>query len=74
MSLDDNQIEEIREVFNHFDTDGNQVIDPDEFGRLCEALGAGFTPEELELGLKAIDTNSNGKIEFSEFVAWWENR
>ena len=74
MTLSDEKIEEIKEVFNHFDTDGNQVIDPEEFGRLCEALGAGFTEEELAMGLQAVDTNSNGKIEFSEFVAWWENR
>ncbi len=66
--------EEMREVFEHFDRDGNGVIDPDEFAALCRALGAGFTDAELAAGRDAIDLDSNGMIEFDEFAAWWNSR
>ncbi|MBK8012256.1 MAG: EF-hand domain-containing protein [Deltaproteobacteria bacterium] len=65
---------ELREIFNHFDRDGNGTIDPSELKSLLEALGGGFSEEEVRVGLDTIDRNSNGKIEFSEFSRWWRDR
>ncbi|MBK8011704.1 MAG: EF-hand domain-containing protein [Deltaproteobacteria bacterium] len=68
------ETQELREVFEHFDRDGNGTIDPAELKALLEALGGGFTDEEVRIGLKEIDRNGNGKIEFSEFARWWTAR
>lgn len=62
---------ELREEFDHFDLDSNGLIDKQEFVKLMEAMDAGLTKEEADVGFAAIDTNGNGKIEFSEFAAWW---
>lgn len=71
--LTDDQIEELREIFLHYDHDGNGVIDRSEFGALLEALDAQLSEEEIDAGLRAIDDNRNGQIEFSEFLEWWAN-
>ena len=64
---------EVREEFDHFDKDNNGLIDKQEFMALMETMGACLTQEELEVGFAAIDTNGNGKIEFEEFAAWWQD-
>ena len=66
--------DELKEIFSHFDKDGNQVIDRSEFNNLLDALGAEMSKEEVKMGLAALDTNNNGTIEFDEFVAWWTDR
>lgn len=71
---DEDQIQEIREIFNHYDHDKNGTIDPREFGALLDALSGNFTEEEARTGLQAIDRNANGRIEFDEFVRWWSQR
>lgn len=65
---------ELREIFNHFDRDGNGTIDPSELRQLFEALGGGFSEDEVQVGLAEIDRNSNGRIEFDEFARWWRSR
>jgi Ca2+-binding EF-hand superfamily protein len=66
--------EEVREIFDHFDRDGNGTIDRREWGRFLDALGSGFTEEEAAVGLEAVDVNGNGKIEFREFMKWWNEQ
>lgn len=72
--LYEDQIEELREMFDFYDRDSNGTIDLEEFGQLCEALGEGFGADEMLVGFDAIDTNQNGVIEFSEFIEWWKNQ
>ncbi len=71
--LSEEQIEEVREIFSHYDHDNNGVIDKGEFAALLEALDAQLKDEEIGAGLRAVDKNGNGKIEFDEFVTWWAN-
>ena len=73
-SLDEDKLAEVRETFDHFDRDGNGVIDHDEFASLLEALGAGMNEQEIQAGILALDENHNGRIEFDEFAAWWGDR
>lgn len=66
--------EEIRETYDHFDTDGDGKIDRSEFGRLLDALDAEMSEEEKDAGFDWIDTNNNQAIEFNEFANWWGDR
>ncbi|MEM9493691.1 MAG: EF-hand domain-containing protein [Myxococcota bacterium] len=70
-SLTEDQIAELREIFGHYDDNGNGVIDRDEFRALLEALDAQLTDDEIDAGLRAVDSNGNGQIEFEEFLEWW---
>ncbi|MGK0360181.1 MAG: calmodulin [Bradymonadia bacterium] len=65
---------EVREIFDHFDSDGNGVVDAAEFTRLCRALDPEFDQAEIAVGLSIVDHNGNGQIEFEEFVSWWQTR
>ncbi|MCK5797631.1 MAG: EF-hand domain-containing protein [Deltaproteobacteria bacterium] len=66
---------ELKETFDHFDKDGNGIIDRDEFRQLMQdGLNAEMAPEELDLGFSLIDKDGNGTIEFDEFSAWWLDR
>lgn len=72
--LEDSELREIKEIFSHFDRDKSGTIDPKEFASLLDALGAGMSHAEIEVGLREVDRNHNGQIEFREFVRWWSER
>ncbi len=74
MPLSEAECKELREIFNHYDTDANGVIDRNEFRELMRALDAEFTEQDIETGLQALDNNVNGVIDWDEFVAWWGSR
>jgi calmodulin len=67
-------LDEIREIFDHFDKDGNGTIEAVEFAALLQALGADMEDAEVAIGLEALDTDGNGRIDFDEFVSWWADR
>jgi calmodulin len=73
-TLREEDVEEIREIFEHFDKNRDGVIQRSEFAALLDALDADLTPEEIQAGLDALDENHNGVIDFDEFVAWWGDR
>ncbi len=64
--------QEVKETFEHFDDDDNGTIDREEFAQVMEALGAGMSEAELEVGFEAIDTDRSGEIDFEEFAEWWD--
>ena len=59
--------DQLREVFNTFDTDGNGSIDGTEIKAVCESLGLEAKASEVEELIKQADEDGNGKIEFEEF-------
>ena len=67
-------MDELRETFDHFDTDGNGRIDRAEFARLMDALGAEMTPFEIDVGFASIDADGDGSIDMDELAAWWLDR
>jgi len=72
--LSEDEMAEIREIFSHYDADGNGTIERSEFANLLRALDADMSEEEVSAGLEALDDNHNGRIDFDEFVAWWGDR
>lgn len=73
-NLSEDDLAEIREIFDHFDANGDGVIQRSEFAALLEALDANAGSEEVQAGLDALDDNRNGLIEFEEFLKWWSDR
>ncbi|XP_042504557.1 probable calcium-binding protein CML11 [Macadamia integrifolia] len=67
--LDDEQIAELREIFRSFDRNNAGSLTQLELGSLLRSLGLKPSPEQLEALIQKADKNSNGLVEFSEFVA-----
>jgi Ca2+-binding EF-hand superfamily protein len=65
------RVEEIEELFEQNDTDGNGDIDFDEFAALMCDLDERMSPPSLEIGFREIDVNKDGRINFGEFLDWW---
>jgi Ca2+-binding EF-hand superfamily protein len=62
--------EELRENFDHFDSNGDGRIELHEFESLMEALGVEASLEEIG----AIDTDGSGLVDFQEFASWFADR
>ncbi|KAK4760023.1 hypothetical protein SAY87_023154 [Trapa incisa] len=67
--LDDDQLAELREIFRSFDRNNDGSLTQLELGSLLRSLGLKPSPDQLESLIHKADLNSNGLIEFSEFVA-----
>ena len=65
------QLDELREAFDYNDRDADGSIQVDEFAAMLDELEADMSPKDIEIGFQDIDTNDDGLIDFSEFVAWW---
>eukprot|EP00768_Dysnectes_brevis_P004997 gnl/Dysnectes_brevis/360_a399_9365.p1 GENE.gnl/Dysnectes_brevis/360_a399_9365~~gnl/Dysnectes_brevis/360_a399_9365.p1 ORF type:complete len:148 (+),score=33.67 gnl/Dysnectes_brevis/360_a399_9365:34-444(+) len=62
-------MEELKESFDHFDTDKSGHIDFTEFKHALSSLGKQATDEELRALFEAADTDKSNTIDFEEFVA-----
>lgn len=67
-------VEELMQIFGHFDGDQNGRIDRGEFKGLMHALGVRGADAELDKHFDAIDCDGSGTVEFNEFSNWWMNR
>lgn len=65
------ELDELREAFDYNDRDGDGRIQLDEFASMLDELEAEMSEGDVEIGFKDIDTNDDGLIDFTEFVAWW---
>ncbi|CAI2374083.1 unnamed protein product [Moneuplotes crassus] len=59
--------DQLREVFNTFDRDGNGSIDAEEIQKVIQELGLDAKSSEIENLISEADKDGNGKIEFDEF-------
>merc|ERR1712137_833446 len=66
--LSEEQIEEIREAFNLFDTDHSGSIDYRELKAAMRALGFEVKKDELRKMITDIDADGSDQIEFPEFL------
>ncbi|CAL9217087.1 unnamed protein product [Arabidopsis halleri] len=67
--LDEEQINELREIFGSFDRNKDGSLTQLELGSLLRALGVKPSPDQFEMLIDKADTKSNGLVEFPEFVA-----
>ena len=63
-----------KNTFAKFDVDRSGTMDAKELGKLCSALGADFSPDELDQALAEIDEDQSGLIDINEFLLWWTDR
>ncbi|KAJ8603847.1 hypothetical protein CTAYLR_000292 [Chrysophaeum taylorii] len=68
-NMSESELVEFREIFNLVDRDGGGTITKEELGELMDTLGIDASPEEIDLMIHEIDQDSNGEIDFDEFVA-----
>merc|ERR1712057_48093 len=66
--LTEEQLDEIREAFSLFDSDASGQIDVRELKAAMRALGFEVKNEELKKMVQDVDNDSNGTIEFGEFL------
>eukprot|EP00455_Lapot_gusevi_P001571 TRINITY_DN10610_c0_g1_i1.p1 TRINITY_DN10610_c0_g1~~TRINITY_DN10610_c0_g1_i1.p1 ORF type:complete len:512 (-),score=101.14 TRINITY_DN10610_c0_g1_i1:6-1541(-) len=69
--IPEEQVEEIRKVFSLFDKDGDGSIDAKELGTIIAQCTGGNPPseEEVKMLIHKMDANSDGVIQWSEFLA-----
>ena len=66
--MSEDEIEEIREAFNLFDTDGSGTIDPKELKEAMQSLGFEAKNQTIFQIISDIDKDGTGDIDFEEFL------
>ncbi len=66
--MSEDEIEEIREAFNLFDTDGNGTIDPKELKEAMQSLGFEAKNQAIYQLISDIDKDGTGDLDFEEFL------
>jgi Ca2+-binding EF-hand superfamily protein len=69
--LTSDELADAEEQFDECDADGDQRIDFTEYSQLLDNLGAEVPPAKRRNRFNAIDTDRDGAIDRSEFMAWW---
>lgn len=69
--IPEQDLDTIRDNFDFTDTDGNGLIDFDEFATLLQVLSPESSVQQAAEAFSMIDTNSDGQIDYQEFISWW---
>jgi centrin-1 len=64
--LSEEEISEIREAFDLFDTDGSGTIDPKELKAAMQSLGFEAKNATIYAMVQDIDKDGSGQIDFEE--------
>ncbi len=72
--MSDLSSEELRENFDHFDSNHDGRIDHGEFIALMKALDAFESEQDADVGFNAVDVDGSGLVEFDEFARWFASR
>jgi len=66
--LTEDEIEEMKEAFDLFDTDGSGSIDPKELRAAMQSLGFEAKNQTIYQMITDLDKNKSGNIDFEEFL------
>ena len=66
--LTDDEVEELRQAFDLFDTDGSGTIDPKELRAAMQSLGFETKNQTIYQMIQDIDKDGDGDIDFDEFL------
>ncbi|CAI0418686.1 unnamed protein product [Linum tenue] len=67
--LDEAQIADLRGIFRSFDRNKDGSLTQIELASLIRSLGLNPSSDELKALIQRADTNNNGLVEFTEFLA-----
>jgi hypothetical protein len=56
--------------FQAFDKNGDNHLSSQELTNMLRTLDPSFSPKEIQFVMQQVDKNSNGKIDFDEFLNW----
>ncbi|GLJ55077.1 hypothetical protein SUGI_1182200 [Cryptomeria japonica] len=62
-------VEELQNVFNKFDANGDGKISPSELGHVMRSLGHDAMEDEVQMMMAEADSDGDGYVDLSEFVA-----
>eukprot|EP00730_Choanoeca_flexa_P012308 TRINITY_DN393_c0_g1_i2.p1 TRINITY_DN393_c0_g1~~TRINITY_DN393_c0_g1_i2.p1 ORF type:complete len:169 (+),score=51.15 TRINITY_DN393_c0_g1_i2:46-552(+) len=61
-------------IFNKHDKDGSGSIDASELKEIAYQLGHPMTDAQIAEGLKEIDLDGSGELNYDEFKRWWAQK
>ena len=65
--------EELTELFNEIDTDGEGSLDWDEVKELMAKLGMPIDDKAVKKMMKEMDPDGDGEATLAEFLKWWRS-
>ena len=68
MSLSQKEVQELKEQFQLFDTDGSGYISWKELGHMLRALGSNPTEAELKKMISKHDKDGSRGLDFTEYL------
>ncbi|CEO97542.1 EF-hand domain-containing protein [Plasmodiophora brassicae] len=69
LAISPEELEQLKQIFSLVDVDNGGSISQGELEKLLTTLGMRVTSDELDMMIREIDENSDGEIQFEEFVA-----
>ena len=73
MTLTEEEIAKIKQIFNQFDKNNNNTIEKKELLALALALNNPLSNAELHKFFKIIDKDHTSTITWEEFIEYWTN-
>ncbi|CAM8972539.1 hypothetical protein QQ045_028270 [Rhodiola kirilowii] len=70
MSTDSKKLDDVKEVFNRFDANGDGLISATELAGVLKALGTDSSPDEITRMMEQLDADRDGFINLSEFASF----
>ncbi|KNC50752.1 hypothetical protein, variant [Thecamonas trahens ATCC 50062] len=63
--------EEVRHIFDYYDTDGSNIMDEAEFRQYLVDCGYDVTDEAMTAVMSLLDRDNSGTVTFDEFLSWY---
>ena len=70
----ENELVEIKKIFEKYDVDDNDTIDWEEFCNMVDDLDVELTLQDKAVVFDKVDSNHTGMISFDEFLTCWKKQ